>query len=168
MNTSVASFAAACFLPMILEAVVAARHDERLRAAAAFEPPDDVFRAMRFAYPGAFLLMLAEGAVRSRTFDRSFFIGSIIFVIAKALKYWAIATLGERWTFRVLVPPMAPLIRTGPYRWMRHPNYAAVLGELVATAVAMHAFVMAAPAVGGFAFLMRRRIAVEEKALARG
>lgn len=164
---TVAIAAVACFVPMIVEAMISARHDARLRAAGAVEPPGDVYRVMQVAYPGAFLLMLAEGALRSRAFDASLAAGCVIFLIAKALKYWAIATLGGRWTFRVLVPPMAPRIHAGPYRWMRHPNYVAVAGELAAIAVAMQAFVTAAPAVGGFVFLMWRRIAVEEKALAR-
>lgn len=168
MSLPVVLFAVMCIAPMLFETMVSARHEKRLRAAGAFEPLDDVYRVMQFAYPGAFLLMLSEGALRSRTIDRPFVAGCVIFVIAKTLKYWAIATLGERWTFRVLVPPMAMRIHAGPYRWMRHPNYVAVAGELVATAVAMRAFVTVAPAVGGFVLLMWRRVVVEEKALARG
>lgn len=164
---TVAIFAAACFVPMIVEAIVSARHDARLRGAGAIEPADDVYRWMQFAYPGAFLAMLAESAIRSRAIDAGFAAGCVVFVAAKALKYWAIATLGERWTFRVLVPPMGTRIYAGPYRWLRHPNYVAVAGELIGTAIAMHAVVTAAPAVGGFVLLMWRRIVVEEKALVR-
>jgi methyltransferase len=73
--------------------------------------------------------------------------------------------LGERWTFRVLVPPQSARSAAGPYRWIAHPNYVAVAAELAGTAIAMHALVSGPLAVAGFAALMRRRIAIEETAL---
>lgn len=163
----VAMFGVACFVPMIVEAVVSRRHERRLRAAGAIDPPDDVYAWMQYAYPAAFVIMLCEGAVRSRGTDAAFVAGCALFAGSKALKYWAIATLGDRWTFRVLVPPMATSTHDGPYRWLRHPNYVAVVGELAASAVAMRAIVTAGPAVGGFLYLLWRRVSVEEKALAR-
>ena len=54
---------------------------------------------------------------------------------AKALKWWAILTLGRFWTFRVIVVPGATLVAGGPYRWLRHPNYVGVIGELVGVGV---------------------------------
>jgi methyltransferase len=63
----------------------------------------------------------------------------MLFVASKALKYWAIRTLGERWTFRVIVQPGRPLIRTGPYRFVDHPNYIGVVGELVGAAMMLGA-----------------------------
>ena len=65
--------------------------------------------------------------------------GVLLFVASKALKYWAIRTLGERWTFRVLVQPGRPLVTTGPYRYVAHPNYIAVVGELVGAAMMLGA-----------------------------
>lgn len=52
--------------------------------------------------------------------------------LATGLRYWAISALGERWTTRVLVRPGVPLVTGGPYRWLRHPNYLAVVIEIVA------------------------------------
>ena len=57
----------------------------------------------------------------------------MVFAGAKALKWWAIDTLGGAWTFRVIVVPDAPLVARGPYRWLRHPNYVGVLGEFIGT-----------------------------------
>lgn len=154
------------FVTMLAEAMLAAKHERALRAAGAVEPPDDVYGAMRITYPGYFLLMLFEGSLRSHGADWAFIAGAAVFAAGKALKYWAMATLGSRWTFRVLVPPRGEYIRRGPYRWMAHPNYLGVLGELLGVAIAMHAFYTGPLAVAGFAFLMRRRISVEERALA--
>src|SRR4051794_16622337 len=122
----------AIFVPMVAEAVIATGHDQRLRADGAVEPRDDVYRWMQVAYPAAFMAMVAEGWA-SPDQDGSFLIaGILVFILAKALKYWAIATLGDRWTFRVLVPPGSARIVRGPYRVLRHPNYVAVIGELAA------------------------------------
>lgn len=157
--------AAVVVAAMILEARVSTAHDRQLRARGAIEPPGDVFKAMQIAYPGAFVLMLAEGVWRGVTIDRAFGIGVVIFAVAKLLKYWAIATLGDRWTFRVLVPPGSVTTRSGPYRWLRHPNYLAVAGELAGIAIAAHAVVTGIPAVAGFGWLMLKRVGIEERAL---
>ncbi len=53
-----------------------------------------------------------------------------IFVVLQALRVWVLATLGERWTTRVIVLPGAPLVTGGPFRFLRHPNYCVVIGEI--------------------------------------
>lgn len=153
------------FGPMLFEARLAARHDRSLRAAGAVEPPGDVFRWMQVAYPAAFVAMAGEAYYRPHRADAIVVTGIGVFVLAKALKYWAIATLGPRWTFRVLVPPRSTLIATGPYRFMRHPNYLGVMGELAGFALMAHAPFAGAASVLMFAWLIARRIGVEERAL---
>ena len=64
-----------------------------------------------------------------------------------------------------MVVPGLPLVTSGPYRWMRHPNYVAVLAEIVAIAVALSAPIAGVIALLGFGWLLRKRIAVEERAL---
>ncbi len=54
-----------------------------------------------------------------------------IFVVLQGLRAWVIATLGTRWTTRIVVLPGAPLVRTGPYRFVSHPNYLVVVGEIL-------------------------------------
>jgi methyltransferase len=156
------------FLPMLIEARVSTSHERRLRAIGAVEPSGDVYRAMQIAYPAAFLVSIAEGAVRGVAFDRAVAVGAAVFIAAKMLKYWAIGSLGCRWTFRVLVPPGSSRTVRGPYRWLRHPNYVAVAGELAGTAIAMHAMITGTPAAIGFVALMLKRIRIEDHALEQG
>jgi methyltransferase len=156
--------AAIAFVPMLGEARHAGRNDCRLRGAGAVEPAADVYRLMQFAYPASFLLMIFESWLRGRR-PELFFGGLILFAAAKALKYWAIATLGPRWSFRVLVPPGSRRITGGPYRWLRHPNYIAVVGELAGFALMAAAPLAGGAAIAGFSTLIVMRIRVEERAL---
>lgn len=153
------------FAPLVIEALISARNDARLHALGAREPDGDVYRLMQFGYPAAFLVMIAEAWWRQPQIDRIFAAGLALFVAAKILKYWAIATLGSRWTFRVLVPPDSTRVVSGPYRFHRHPNYVAVIGELVGAALVAHAVIAGPVATVAFMLLIRRRIAVEERAL---
>jgi methyltransferase len=157
---------ALAFLPMALEARLAARHDRALRSAGAAEPKDDVFPLMQLGYPAAFLAMAFEAWARRAQPGRVFIAGTVVFALAKTIKYWAIATLGERWTFRVLVPPDSSRIASGPYRFMRHPNYLGVMGELAGMALMARAPIAGTLSIVIFGMLIAGRIQVEERALA--
>lgn len=153
------------FVPMILEARHAARNDRGLRAAGATEPANDVYGLMQVAYPACFIAIIGEAWLRASGTGAAFTAGVAVFGAAKVLKYWAIATLGPRWTFRVLVPPGSSRIVAGPYRRLRHPNYMAVAGELAGFAIMAQAPLAGAAAVAGFSVLILARIRVEERAL---
>ena len=153
------------FVPMIAEARRSRRHERILRALGAIEPSDDVYRVMQVAYPVCFVAIAGEALVRDVPLGRSFAAGAVVFAAAKALKYWAIATLGNRWTFRVLVPPGQPLVSAGPYRVLRHPNYLGVAGELAGAALMAYAPIAGGASLLVFGTLMLARIRVEERAL---
>ena len=91
--------------------------------------------------------------------------GAVLFLAAKGLKWWAILSLGPFWTFRVIVVPGARLVAAGPYRWLRHPNYVGVIGELAGVALMTGAPLSGVAGIATFSWLLVRRIAVEERAL---
>lgn len=138
-----------------------------LRARGAVEPVDDVLPLMQIAYPGGFIAMAIEGALTGPAPFRVIAMGLAVFGLAKALKAWAIATLGPRWSYKVLVPPNAPLVVSGPYRLLHHPNYLAIYGEILGVALIVRAPISGVVFLVGFAWLIRRRIAVEDRALGR-
>ena len=157
----------AVLLLMAGEAVLSSFNERQLRARGAIEPPNDVIGSMRWAYPGAFILMGIEGAL-SGPAPRDLLVGGLaLFGLAKALKVWAISSLGSRWTYRVLVLPGAPLITSGPYRFISHPNYLAVVGEIVSVALIVWAPVTGVLSTIGFGWLMAARIRIEDRALGR-
>jgi len=88
------------------------------------------------------------------------------FAVAQFLRYWAITSLGSRWNTRILVLPDAPRIRKGPYRFIPHPNYVAVIIELAAAPLVFGAW-WTAGVVGvlNLALLLGIRIPAEVRAL---
>jgi methyltransferase len=150
---------------MLAEAVISRKHEQTLRRAGAVEPRDDVYATMLWAYPGAFVAMAIEGVLVGGPPASVAIAGLITMAGAKALKWWAMASLGTRWTFRVLVIPGAPLVGHGPYAYCRHPNYVAVAGELAAMALLTGARLSGPLTTLLFSWLMWRRIRVEERAL---
>ena len=92
-------------------------------------------------------------------------IGIAVFLAGKLLKWWAILSLGRFWSFRVLVLPGAPLVTSGPYRLMRHPNYVGLMGEIAGVALMMRAPFTGVVSAVVFGALLVARIRVEERLL---
>jgi methyltransferase len=150
---------------MLFEQRISVSNERWLRAHGAVEPPRDVFAAMQWVYPLSFVVMAIEGALAAHAPGAWTIAGALVFALAKALKFWAITSLGTRWTFKVLVLPGAPLVTRGPYAYVRHPNYIGVMGELVGMALLLGARVTGPLTTMLFAMLIRARIKVEEAAL---
>lgn len=91
----------------------------------------------------------------------------VLFVLLQAARIWVVASLGRRWTTRIIVMPDAPLVVRGPYRWMRHPNYAVVAAEIVVLPLVFGAWWIAL--VFGLlnAAVLAWRIRSEDRALGR-
>jgi len=89
-----------------------------------------------------------------------------VFLLLQAARVWVVATLGPYWTTRVLSLPGAPLVRRGPYRWVRHPNYLIVAAEIAVLPLAFGAWWIAIAFSLANALLLYHRIGVEERALA--
>lgn len=90
-----------------------------------------------------------------------------VYVLLQGLRFWVILSLGRYWTTRVYHLPGAPLVRRGPYRWLRHPNYVVVLAEVVVLPLVVHLW-WAAVAFGVLhSAVLYWRIRVEETGLAQ-
>ena len=89
-----------------------------------------------------------------------------VFLLLQAMRVWIIASLGRYWTTRVVTVPGEALVRRGPYRLLRHPNYAVVAGEIAVLPLAFGAWGIAALFSALNAVLLAWRIRVEEEALA--
>lgn len=151
----------------VAELVVSRRHEGPLRERGAREAGAGHYPVMVALHTG----LLAAAPAEVLLLDRPFLPwlgGPTLALVAAtmALRWWVIATLGERWTTRVWVLPGAPLVAAGPYRWLRHPNYLAVAVEVVALPLVHTAWWTAAVFGLGNLWLLAHRIRVEDRALA--
>lgn len=150
---------------MLLELRISTRNERVLLSRGALTPDDPVYATMRWAYPAVFAAMAIEGVLSAPAPRSLVLAGTLVFLAAKLFKFWAIAALGERWTYKVLVLPGVPLITSGPYRFIRHPNYVGVVGELIGMALITEARFTGPAGVLFFSWLLSRRIRAEEHAL---
>jgi len=90
----------------------------------------------------------------------------VLVVVGQALRGWCIATLGPRWNTRVIVVPGLPPVRSGPYRFLTHPNYVAVVAEGLALPLLHGCWITATAFTVLNAVLLRVRLRVENAALA--
>jgi methyltransferase len=149
------------------EAALSAFNERVLRAKGAIPADHDVLAPMLWAYPACFVAMAVEGALFGPAPADVLAGGLVLFGLSKALKLWVISTLGIRWTFRVLILPGVPPITHGPYAFVRHPNYLAILGEMIGVAMIVGAPVTGVISVIAYGALLGRKIAVEDRALGR-
>jgi methyltransferase len=91
----------------------------------------------------------------------------VLLVLTMGLRYWVVVTLGERWSTRVICLPGQPLVATGPFRYLRHPNYVAVVLELLALPLVHTAWVTAIACAAANGLVLRTRVRVENAALER-
>jgi methyltransferase len=158
---------AAVALERLGELVVSRRHERALVSRGAVEAGAGHYPLMVAVHAA----MLGGAAVEVVRLDRPFLPGlgwPMLAVVGctMALRYWVVATLGERWTTRVLVVPGEPLIGGGPFRFLRHPNYLAVALEVVALPLVHTAWVTAAVCGVANLVVLALRIRVENAALA--
>lgn len=93
----------------------------------------------------------------------------VVALACQGLRWWCIGTLGPRWNTRVIIVPGLPLVDRGPYRFLRHPNYVAVIAEGVALPLVYTAWITALVfSVVNLVLLLRFRIPTEERALEFG
>jgi methyltransferase len=88
-----------------------------------------------------------------------------LFIALQGLRVWIIATLGARWTTRIIVLPGEPLVASGPYRYLSHPNYAVVAAEIAILPLALHLPMLALIFTGLNAAVLAIRLRAETRAL---
>jgi len=152
----------------IVELVVSVRHARWSFERGGRESGQGHFPAMVALHTGLLLACLAEAVLADRPFLPWLGWPALVVVLAaQGLRWWCIRTLGPRWNTRVIVVPGMPLVRRGPYRWLSHPNYVAVVAEGIALPLVHTAWVTAlAFTVLNAVLLLGFRIPAEERALA--
>ncbi len=147
------------------ELAVSSRNARRLLARGGRETGQGLYRVM-VVFHALLLPMLALGAIARPEPPRPWAALAVAGALAaQALRWWAIRTLGDRWSTRVIVVPGEPPVTGGPYRLLRHPNYLAVVLEMACLPLAWGMWRLALLFSAGNAAILLLRIRDEEKAL---
>ncbi|SLN55126.1 isoprenylcysteine carboxyl methyltransferase family protein [Oceanibacterium hippocampi] len=144
------------------ELAYARRNEGRLRAAGAREVGARHYPLFILLH-GGWLVALAVGVPWNAPASIPLL---AFFVVVQGLRYWTLASLGRYWTTRILTVDGAPLVRRGPYRLLRHPNYLVVVLEIALAPLIFGAWQIAAVFSLLNALLLAWRIRVESRALA--
>lgn len=158
---------AAVAVERLAELVVSVRHARWALDRGGVEFGQRHFPVMAGVHAALLVACVVEVAVADRPFLPWLGWPMLLLVLAaQALRWWCVVTLGRQWNTRVIVVPGLALISSGPYRWLRHPNYLAVTVEIVALPLVHTAWVTAVVFTLANIALLRVRIPVEERALA--
>lgn len=150
-----------------LELLVSRRHARRMFALGAVEHGAGHWPAMVALHTSLLVGCVLEPLAAKRPFVPSLALPMLgVVAAAQALRWWAIATLGPCWNTRVIVLPGGARVAKGPYRWLRHPNYCAVVAEGLALPLVHSAWITALAFTVLDAALLRVRIRTEDAALA--
>ncbi len=160
--TAVQVILGAVLLQRLVELWIARRNTERLLAGGAIEIAPEhyhYFIVLHASWLAALVLLTPDEAS-----PNLFWL--LLFLVLQAGRVWAMVSLGRFWTTRILTLPDAPLVRTGPYRYLRHPNYLVASGEIATLPLIFSHWEMALGFSGLNALLLWVRIRAENEALA--
>jgi len=148
-----------------IELFVARRNEQLVRKEGAVEYDREGYKYIVMLHAGFFISLLAENMLLNRQLNKYSVILFGVFIFTQLLRYWAIASLGKYWNTRILVVPGIKLVTRGPYKYIKHPNYLAVIIEIAVIPLIFSCYITAIV----FSLLnlvtLRRRISIEENAL---
>lgn len=159
---------AAVAVERVAELFVARRNEAWAKARGGVESGRGHYPVMVALHTGLLLACVLEAVLARRPFVP--IVGATMLalvVLAQGLRWWCITTLGPYWNTRVITVPGARLVRTGPYRFLRHPNYLAVAIEIAALPLVRSGWVTAVLFTLANAVLLTVRIRCENAALER-
>ena len=145
-----------------LEELYSKRNTQRLLVDGAWEEGRDFYPVVAVTHvswiAGLAFLVPSNAPVQ--------FLPLAIFIALQPLRYWIIATLGRFWTHRTISVPRAPIVKSGPYRLIRHPNYAVTIAETFVLPLAFGQFAFAV-IFTLWIVVLRHKIQLEDAALAK-
>ena len=149
----------------LIELLIAKRNERILKAQGGIEFDKNGYRVIVIMHVAFFVSLICEKVFLSRMLNSYWIIFAALFGVAQFLRYWAIKSLGVYWNTKILVLPNHKLVIAGPYKFLRHPNYIAVIVEIAVIPLIFSCYLTACIfSVINF-ILLRRRIKIEENAL---
>ncbi len=150
----------------VVELIISRQHQRTLTERGVRKIAEPYFHWMVLVHIG----VLAGAAVEVILLRRPFYpvlgtVMGLLFLCANLVRWWVIRTLGAHWNVQVMDSARLGVVTGGPYRYVRHPNYAAIFAELIALPMIHTAWLTALAGAAGQIFVLSRRLAVEEAVL---
>jgi methyltransferase len=169
MDVSVAAFLAllaAVGLGRLVEMRISRRHQRRLAAQGVTKIPEKHFPWMVLLHIGILVSAALEVVLLRRPLIPALALAmAALFILSNAVRWWVMATLAEHWNIQVMASTRLGVVTSGPYRWIRHPNYAAVFIELFALPLIHTAWLTALWGSAAHLWILRQRVTMEDAVL---
>lgn len=149
----------------LLELVIARRNEKWMKEQGAVEFGTNHYPFIVLMHCLFFLVLLFEKIAFSRELSPIWPIWAALFVAAQLIRIWAISSLGRFWNTKIIVLPNVMVVRKGPYRFIKHPNYLVVSVELLVVPLLFGTYITACLFTLLNVVLLSIRIPAEEKAL---
>jgi methyltransferase len=150
----------------IVELQISRRHQQEMIARGAAKVDEPRFRWMVVLHTAMLIGAALEVVFLKRPFIPALAAAMfLIFLVANCVRWWVIRTLGNHWNVQVMDSTSLGVITSGPFRYVRHPNYAAVFSEMVALPLIHTAWITAAVGSLAHVIVLSQRLATEEQVL---
>lgn len=149
----------------LFEIILAKSHEKILIEEGGIEVGADHYKWIVALHVSFFVSLIVEVLFRSGVNLKLATVPLILFLVIQVFRIWTIVSLGKYWNTKIIVLPGADLIKKGPYRWVKHPNYAIVALEIATFPLIFHAFVTSILFTLLNGAMMYVRIPVESQAL---
>lgn len=149
----------------LVELFIAKRNEKWMKSQGAFEAGASHYPYMVAMHVLFFISLIMEVIVLDRDLSPIWPLFLAIFLLAQVLRVWCLSSLGKYWNTKIIVLPNAKVVRKGPYKWIRHPNYVIVATELIVLPLLFSAYFTAILFTLLNIWMMSVRIPAEEQAL---
>ena len=150
----------------LFELGISQSHHRKMAQSGVERMPERHFGAMVFLHTGVLIAAGAEVVFLHRPFIPALGYPMLaLFLLTNAIRFWVIRAMREHWTTRVMNSVNVGVVTSGPYRWVRHPNYSAVFFELIALPLIYTAWITALAATALNLWVLHERLAVEDRVL---
>jgi methyltransferase len=150
----------------LVELRISRRHQQEMIARGAAKVEEPRFRWMVLLHTAVLIGAAVEVVLLRRPLIPVLAVTMFaVFLAANAVRWWVIRTLGEHWNVQVMDSTRLGVITSGPFRYVRHPNYAAVFAEMLALPLIHTAWITALAGTLGHAMVLAQRLSTEERVL---
>ena len=149
----------------IVELIIARNHTEKLSKIGAIEYDRNGYRVIVIMHICFFISLFTEYIIFRNRLNTFWYIFAVIILFGQVLRYWAIRSLGVNWTTRIIAVKGGRLIKSGPYKYFKHPNYSAVVIEIALLPLVFSCYFTSIVFTVLNFFILRRRIRIETNTL---